>query len=265
MRSAVPVLFLFAIGGAGCQFVVEGLPNVGDGTTPMDGGPSEAGTPPASTRPDGAVGPVVPPEEPRDPQEPRDPTEPPAEPMLPPAILMGELLQAPQTLDLSAEGARDWAVWGPSGTDAVRKTGGDVIGDHRGIRASLQGAESGYPTTFSWSDGTPTQSGTSTGSIAITGRDSAILLSVKADPAAVTTLRLYVSAFGAVGRLEARLDDDSAPRWRSPRLEASRGNVTAGVMEVRFQPRAATRLIVVWTVESASRGGAVGLSAATVK
>ncbi|CAN0350162.1 unnamed protein product, partial [Ectocarpus sp. 4 AP-2014] len=149
------------------------------------------------------------------------------------AALTGALSDiTPESIDLTAEGTLDWAIWGvgdagsPAQLEASsRKDSGD--GTAVGLISDpidLNGLEVGDPlytcggcqaiqdlTSFDWTDGVPVSSATdASGDLLFRrqGEGGGFSLTV---PAAAEThrLKVYVSAYRATGRFTATLSDNS--------------------------------------------------------
>ena len=133
-------------------------------------------------------------------------------------------------LNLTAEGFIDWAHWG---------FGGPAIFNHQnGITQqisnfSLIGTTSptwfaDCPTTFSWTNGTPTLnvSGTTTG-ISVGGQaGNGLEITIPADTN-LKTLKLYVGVWYTQGKLEAILSDGSAPAFVDTSMNNNAGASSA--------------------------------------
>jgi hypothetical protein len=131
----------------------------------------------------------------------------------------GAVAMPPGAVNLSGEGTSDWVHWGlETNTSVNRKTGVPVqISNFTPLGTStLLRYENNY-TAYAWSDGTPTSAtdGTRTG-VFRTNLASGFQLTAPADTTP-RTLRLYVGAYAARGRLLAHLSDFSA----KPYIDAS--------------------------------------------
>lgn len=121
----------------------------------------------------------------------------------------------PPTVDLTARGTLDWAHWGMgSPTSYAHKAGvTQQISNFTKLGAAPVGWFSDNPTTFSWTDGTPTASASNTATGVLTNTvGNGFQLTIPADEN-VKTLRLYVGVWYAQGKLEATLSDGSAPAY----------------------------------------------------
>ena len=120
---------------------------------------------------------------------------------------------SPSTANLTASGTADWIHWGLSLSSSVdRKTGVTAqIGSLStvGGSANRYQAPAGVRVDYTWSDGTPTGSATTTTGLYLPGVGNRFELSVPADTSA-RTLTLYAGGFKAQGQLQFQLSDGSA-------------------------------------------------------
>lgn len=118
----------------------------------------------------------------------------------------------PSSADLTVEGLADWVHWGlDTAASLNRKSGApEQISHFTPVGATNVLRYADNYTAYSWSDGTPTLTvnGTRTG-VFLTNLSTGFQLSAPAD-ATPRTLRLYVGAYAARGRLLAYLSDFSA-------------------------------------------------------
>jgi hypothetical protein len=119
---------------------------------------------------------------------------------------------------------------------------------------------------YSWSDGTPqaTVSDTTTGVYAV-GAGHGFHFTVPAGPA-IKTLQVFVGAYGAGGKFQAALSDNSAPSYLSTTL-SNAANGPSGFYTLTFAGRSpGSRLSVRWTVAAMADPsfGNVTLQAATL-
>ena len=134
----------------------------------------------------------------------------------------GEVLEiaisnAPNNLDVSAEGTIDWAHWGYlQSAEPIRKaTGGGVIGNYTVTGSSLTvGSNSGatWPVSAEWNDGDSrrsSESGTDTFRYFTGSPDTAIAWSVPAAPTR-RTLTFYIAIGQAKARVTAKLTGTTA-------------------------------------------------------
>jgi hypothetical protein len=157
-------------------------------------------------------------------------------------------------VNLTAQGALDWVHWGlytetsldrkanvsPQITDFSLAT----VSNFFGFAYQFSDNWNGY----SWSDGTPNTAiaDTPTGVYAV-GMRHGFQFSVSAGTA-VQTLKVYVGTYGAVGKLQASLSDNSAADYISTVL-TNEANGPSGVYTLTFAGRTAgSRLNVKWTV-----------------
>jgi hypothetical protein len=124
----------------------------------------------------------------------------------------GAVALPPSAVDLTSEGTSDWMHWGlETNTSANRKTSVSAqISDFTRLGSATVMRYADNFTAYSWSDGTPTATaaGTRTG-VFLTNLSSGFQFTLPADTTP-RTLRLYVGAYAARGRLLAHLSDFSA-------------------------------------------------------
>jgi hypothetical protein len=137
--------------------------------------------------------------------------------------LSGSVGTPADRIDLTVEGGLDWSHWGLNAppNDLDQKVGGTgEIGDYDVIGTVSAVQSSSSPVTFSWSDGNGTPpddvvADTTTRLIFTTSSvdvDEGIRLTVPAGTSE-KTLKVYVGAFSAKGKLTASLSDGSASNY----------------------------------------------------
>jgi hypothetical protein len=183
-------------------------------------------------------------------------------------VLSGSVGAPSATVNLATEGRTDWEHWGLINFNSFnhralvpqRISDATKIGDGNVHRLT------GYPTSFSWTSGTPiaSENGSTTG-IFVYGLDNGFQLSVPADTLR-RRLKVYVSAYAAAGLLEAFLSDASAAAY----VDRSISNVfdsTYGVYSIDYAAASANKTLTIrFTAEAAydSEFGNVTLEAATL-
>jgi len=206
----------------------------------------------------------------------------PATPSTAIGALQGSQDAAPASANLTAEGTTDWIEWGdqPAGN-----TNSDYTGDYNrkanvapristfnpvGYGTESQAAGGG--TVLTWSDGTPTQSGTNNGQgVYVSGNGnnppssgSGFQFKVSADTM-TRELRVYVDASKARGRLTASLSDNSGPVYSDDSLSSTSGT-TAGVYTLYYRAASPGQTLTVdWETAVDYGGGGVTLEAATLQ
>jgi hypothetical protein len=171
---------------------------------------------------------------------------------------------APATVDLTAEGTRDWVHWGEDGTFSLErnKNGGFAILEGTPTAPRFRHALS--PSRFAWTGGDPVDhsDGTPTG-IRTCGAGNGFTLSA---PASGTnqTLRLYLGVLSAKGVLQARLSAGNATS--SATVEQRDGQFHAVVYTITYRAPKAAKINLTWTTAQAFGDGCggVALEAATL-
>jgi hypothetical protein len=171
----------------------------------------------------------------------------------------------PATVNLSAEGTRDWVHWGEDGTFSLErdKDGGFTILEGAPTAPRFRHALS--PQRFRWTGGDPVSSsgGTTTG-IRTCGKDNGFTLSVPAGPSA-RTLRLYLGTVAAKGRLQARLSTGAASAVTT--LDQRAASLRTARVTLTYRAPKATKLQLTWVTQQTygSGCGGVALEAATLR
>lgn len=140
-------------------------------------------------------------------------------------------------IDLTSEGLIDWAHWGLTGPTSFnhKASAPQPISNFTPIGTGAVGWFADNSTTCSWTDGTPTQitSNTANG-INVNGAvGNGLQITVPADTN-VRTLKLYVGAWYAQGKLEASLSDGSSPTYVDSSFNGNGGG-TFGVYTINFK------------------------------
>lgn len=174
----------------------------------------------------------------------------------------------PASVSLTAEGELDWAHWGWSDASDYNHKAGVTshLLDFKPVGAKLPESLAAGASTFSWSDGTPTISGSSADGIAWSGLDEGFELLV---PASVEPrrLRLYVAVFAGTGRIKAQLSDPRATtKVDTPLVSPKQAWVHQAVsLEYGGADEPNTTLSVALSVEAMiAPSAAVGISAIAI-
>jgi hypothetical protein len=167
----------------------------------------------------------------------------------------------PNTIDLTAEGTIDWVHFGLSTpNDINRKAGGPAEISVAAVGAAF--VEGGpFSPMFSWSNGAPTASASTSAGVYIGGVGNAITVTVPAD-ATARSLRLYLLNFHSTGTLTAHLSDSSAVDYVQSLTTV---NGQAYRVTILFHAgSAAQTLTVTWALTTDTGAGSVDFLAATV-
>jgi hypothetical protein len=171
----------------------------------------------------------------------------------------------PQLVDLSGEGRLDWVHWGEQGTFSLERAAGGDFQILEGAPTAPRQRHAFSPQRFRWSGGSPVAAsdGTRVG-IHTCGEDNGFDLTVPAGRSE-RTLRLYVGALAARGKLTARLSTGGDSR--SGTLEQRDDLMSTAVFVVTYRAPEDGTLRLSWnTEESFSSGcGGVALQAATLR
>jgi hypothetical protein len=187
--------------------------------------------------------------------------------------LIGVAATVPANVNLTTEGALDWADWGESsGTPPnylEQKAGGkNQISDATALGAgSGPNQFSGTVVATSWTDGTPDLAETNTSGIYFVGLDNGFQISVPAD----TTKRIltvYAGGYGTIVNFEAALSDASSPPYVDKSLADPGGNSngSADAYTLEFAAGSAGQTLTINVTCAADYGGGnVTLMAATLR
>jgi len=158
-------------------------------------------------------------------------------------------------VNLTADGPLDWVHWGLY-TDTSLDRKANVVEQITDFKLVASSNFFGFAYQFSdnwggysWSDGTPDArvTGTTTGVYAV-GLGHGFQFSIPAGTA-VKTLKVYVGAYGASGKFQASLSDNSAAAYVDSSLSNS-ANGPNGLYEITFAGRSAgSKLNIKWTVD----------------
>ena len=135
--------------------------------------------------------------------------------------LLASSAQPPLTVNLTTEGTVDWSHWGLISSESFDQKQGvtQLIGDLARIGPNTVQQYSNNYTRYSWSDGTPTASASSTPTgVYMTGYTNGFQVRVWADTT-LRRLKLYAGLFGARGNFQAFLSDGSAKAFTDTSLE----------------------------------------------
>jgi uncharacterized protein (TIGR03437 family) len=168
--------------------------------------------------------------------------------------------------DLAALGTADWVHWGlTDGTTVTRKrdvelqiSNFNAIGDTSTVRYTNSAVG------FTWTGGTPTATATNTTTgVYRAGLGNGFNVVVPADTT-TRTLRLFVGAFGAQGRLTAGLSDGSAANYTDITINSTTTAVN-GVYTLTYKAGSAGQtLSVFFTQNNNGTNGNVTLQAAAL-
>ena len=144
-------------------------------------------------------------------------------------LITGNILLSPTgPVDLTTEGVFDWTHWGLNGPTAFNHKG-LITPKITNFTLIGTGAVNWFldsASTFSWIDGTPTQSASNTWAGVNTNGvvGNGFEIRVPADTN-LKTLKLYVGAWYAQGKLEATVSDGSAPAYINSALNNNGGGI----------------------------------------
>ena len=186
-------------------------------------------------------------------------------PARPPQEVEIERRGVPGEVDLSAEGRRDWVHWGEEGTFSLERARDGDFQILEGAPTAPRFRHGLSPQRFRWQGGSPVDDsdGTPTG-IRTCDAGNGFTLSVPASKTS-RTLRLYVGAFAARGRLEATLTTGGGTEVA--KLEQRDNAMGTAVFEVTYRASKDGKLNLSWITEETFGGdcGGVALQAATLR
>ncbi|KAF0190380.1 MAG: Steryl-sulfatase [Gammaproteobacteria bacterium] len=182
-------------------------------------------------------------------------------------MLAGSTAASPVRVNLTAAGTADWIHWGLSGASSINRKAGvnPRIGNYTSLGAAPARfqAPTGARVAYSWSDGTPTASSSSTtAGLFFTGTGNGYTLNLPADTN-TRTLQLYVGGSMAKGELRATLSDGSAAPYVT--VIDSPGGVIDRLVTVTYSAATAGQALTVRYVLLDDYGtGNITLSAAAL-
>ena len=131
-------------------------------------------------------------------------------------VLSASVSGTPSDVNLTVDGSADWAHWGlDTGSTVNRKSGvttqlGPIT--TLGSAARRFQASAGARSTYSWTDGTPTGSASTTAGIYFSGTGNGFEFAVPADTTA-KRLQVHLGGFRARGQVEVTLSDSTSPPY----------------------------------------------------
>jgi len=183
-------------------------------------------------------------------------------------MLSGSATLPAASVDLTAEGATDWAHWGLSSPGDFDHKAGVLqqISNFTKIGTNDTQRLQDYSSAFRWSNGTPTAgtNGTQTG-VFIHGLTNGFLLTAPADTNS-RTLKVYVGLYGAEGKFQSYLSDHSAPAYTDASLNSIFGS-DPGVYTLTYAAASSEQTLnVIYTAQTLFDAdyGNVTLQAATL-
>jgi len=181
-------------------------------------------------------------------------------------------------VDLTAEGTLDWANWGLTAVSDFndKAVGGVPVGlisnwtvyGPIGYGPDLDNF-SDQPYGFSWTNGTPTATASTTGHgtanyVYVGSLGAGFQITVPADTTK-KVLKLYYGGWECRTRVMAMLSDNSAPPLINDSVDDPAGNVAYGVATIYFAAASAGQTLTVTVYDVVDyQGGNVAISAATL-
>jgi hypothetical protein len=156
--------------------------------------------------------------------------------------LSGAVLAVTSPVNLTTVGTSDWAHW--YGYDH-KATGGNQLPTYTVVGSGGIGAYGDDPRTLSWTDGTPTASGSNRNGVYTPGVGNGFQMTAPADTT-TRTLTVYVGGASSTGHLTATLSDGSAAAYVS--ASVGTGGQYDGAYQLTYRAGGAgQQLIVQWT------------------
>jgi hypothetical protein len=174
--------------------------------------------------------------------------------------LLGSGVAGSAGTSLTSGGTSDWAKW----PNYIHKaTGGAQISNFTKLGASSVQNYTNDPRPVSWTDGTPTTTGTNdTTGVYIAGIGNGLQISVPADTK-TRTLLIYVGGWLSGGKFMAHLSDGSAADFVNTSFSSTTGQYDAVYTLTYHAATSGQQLVVQWT--QASGTGNVTLQAAALQ
>jgi uncharacterized repeat protein (TIGR01451 family) len=175
----------------------------------------------------------------------------------------------PASVDLTAQGVVDWAHWGFNGPANFdhKSNIAQQISNFTQIGTAIPGWFIGSPTTFNWTNGTPTVNASTQGGLVDGSTGNGYEITVPAD-STLKTLKLYVGSWYGQARLEATLSDGSAATYVDTSLNSCGGGAVYGVYTINFKADSGGQTLKVkYTLLSdcSAPNGKVALQSATLQ
>ena len=171
----------------------------------------------------------------------------------------------PSRVDLSGEGRRDWVHWGEQSTFSLERRADGDFQILEGAPTAPRFRHGLSRQSFSWQGGSPVDDsdGTPTG-IRTCDTGNGFTISAPAGPSA-RTLRLYVGALAARGRLTAKLSTGGVSAGST--FEERSNNLDTAVFVITYRAPKNGRLNLSWVTEAtfSQDCGGVALEAATLR
>jgi hypothetical protein len=181
--------------------------------------------------------------------------------------LTGAIASPAGPVQLTTEGALDWAHWGlNTAADFDHKSGVlQQIGNYSVIGGGSPARYANNGIGFTWADGAPNATATnSVTGLYLTGLNQGFRLTAAADKT-VRTLKVYVGIWRAQGKLVAHLSDGSAVDFVDTSLTNSSGVTTLGVYTLTYQAASAGQTLTVTFTNQTTTSGNATLQAATLQ
>jgi hypothetical protein len=172
--------------------------------------------------------------------------------------LTAAVLTPTTPVNLTTVGTSDWAHW--PGYDH-KATGGSKLSTYTALGSPWVSPYTNDPRTLTWSDGTPTATGSNAKGVFLGGTGNGFQVTAPADTT-VRVLTIYVGGWNSTGQLTATLSDGSAPAYVSPPL--SGGGQYNGVYQLTYNAASAGRTLTIQWKQTAGTGN-VTLQAATLQ
>lgn len=158
----------------------------------------------------------------------------------------GRLFRPFGPVNLDAEGSLDWTHWGhTAGSPFNRKSGVTAqLSNFTNVGSATPVRYDDNPHSYRWTAGTPTASATDTYTgVAVSGANNGFQLTVPADTN-TRTLRLYVGATQARGRIEATLNGSAGPAYSDVSVGGPGGR-SDGVYAINYRAQNAGQTLTV--------------------
>lgn len=181
--------------------------------------------------------------------------------------LSGSQTTPASTINLSTEGARDWAHWGTSSASSFDHKSGvtQQISNYTKVGSGTVLRYSDNAIGYTWSGGVPTTSATNSKTgLYTSGLGNGFKITVPADVTS-RTVKVYVGVYNAQGRFTATLSDNSAPAYTDSTLTASGDTSSNGVYTITYKAGSSSQnLTLTFIVLQDNGSGNVTLQSVTM-
>jgi hypothetical protein len=186
-------------------------------------------------------------------------------------MLTGAVATPTGSVQLTTEGSKDWAHWGLTSVSSFDQKAGVAhqISNYTLVGSGTASRYANNSVGFTWTDGSPTPAATSSPTgVYVPDLGNGFRITAPAD-GTTRTLKVYVGAWRARGRIVAHLSDGSAIDYTDNSLSNTAGATTLGVYTFTYAAATSGQTLTVTVTQDAAivsgTTGNVTLQAATLQ